>query len=148
MANFSKRFTGYIIDLVISFLFFLIFFILTGLILSVFDINHSFSIQLKKYLNGISQFQDQFFTYIAFFFFLLLQDIVLKSNSISRRILNLKLADTKDGTYPKLKNLVIRNLIKAFFLLDFVYFIFSKKILHDELSKSTVLKNKINRERN
>lgn len=141
MRNFFKRFLGYIIDAVCAFLFYFLFFSLVGLGLSIIDDNQDFSMQLKNYFNRISKFQDQLFTYIAFFCFLLLQDFILKNNSISRRILNLKLVDTIELTYPGFKKLIIRNLIKAFFFLDFVYFIFSRKILHDELSKSTVLKN-------
>lgn len=140
MANYSKRVLGYFVDLVTSFLFYILFFILIGLVLNLFGINKGFSGELQKYLNGITQFQDQFFTYLAFFFFLLIQDIVLKNNSISRRIFNLKLVNEDHSTYPKLGILVFRNLIKAFFFFDLIYFIFSKKILHDKLSKSVVLK--------
>lgn len=127
--------------------FYFLFFSLVGLGSSIIDDNHYFSMQLENYFNRISKFQDQLFTYIAFFCFLPLQDFILKNNSISRRILNLKLVNTIELTYPGFKKLIIRNLIKAFFFLDFVYFIISRKILHDELSKSTVLKNNAKQEK-
>jgi hypothetical protein len=135
-----KRIMGYFLDLVISFVCYFLLFVATGLVLSLFDLNQGVSLQLKKYLNSISSYQDQLYTYLAFFIFLLFQDLVLKNKAVSRRILKLQLVKASDRSYPRFKSLVLRNLLKALFIPDLVYFIFSKKLLHDQISGSVVLK--------
>ena len=143
MKMIVKRVPGYFLDLVISFVCYFGLFMIAGLALSLFDLNQGVSLQLKKYLNSISSFQDQLYTYLAFFIFLMFQDIVLKNNAVSRRILKLQLVNINDRSYPQFKNLVIRNLVKALFIPDLVYFIFSKKILHDKISGSVVLEKQV-----
>ena len=120
MKMIVKRLPGYFLDLVISFVCYFGLFMIAGLALSLFDLNQGVSLQLKKYLNSISSFQDQLYTYLAFFIFLMFQDIVLKNNAVSRRILKLQLVNIQDRSYPQFKNLVIRNLVKALFIPDLV----------------------------
>lgn len=140
MLHITRRAIGYCIDLVISFLFYLLFFILLAKLLSLLHMPHSFSIALKDYLNNLTHFQDQFFTWVAFFIFLLLQDLSANNYSVSRRLLNLKLVNDKDITYPGFKQLVVRNLIKAVFFLDVLYYVFFRKMFHDKISKSKIIK--------
>lgn len=143
MKMIVKRLSGYFLDLVISFVCYFLLFILAGLTLSIFDLNTGISLHLKNYLNSISSFQDQLYTYLAFFIFLLLQDLVLKNKAVSRRLLKLQLINDNDPSYPKFKNLVLRNLVKALFIPDLIYFIFYRKILHDKISGSVVLKQQV-----
>ncbi len=140
MLHITRRAIGYCIDLVISFLFYLLFFILLAKLLSLLHMPHSFSTALKDYLNNLTHFQDQFFTFLAFFIFLLLQDLSANNYSVSRRLLNLKLVNDKDITYPGFKQLVVRNLIKAVFFLDVLYYVFFRKMFHDKISKSKIIK--------
>lgn len=140
MKNLVRRIAGYFIDLVISFVFYLLFFSLAGLILKLIGVNKVLNSGLHKYLNSINQVEDQFYTFLAFFLFLMLQDTLLKNNAISRRIVKLRLTDAKSETYPGFKKLVIRNFVKSLLIVDLVYFIFTRKIAHDRLSSSVVLK--------
>ncbi|MBK8610263.1 MAG: RDD family protein [Chitinophagaceae bacterium] len=140
MTTYLKRLIGYLTDLVLSFIFYLSFFILVGLVMNLLVVSEGVSLKLHRYFDNISQFEDQLFTFIAFFLYLLLQDLVLKNKALSRLMLKLKLVNKSDNNYPGLKKLVIRNLVKSFFFIDLIYFVFYRKIAHDRLSGTVVQK--------